>query len=170
MIRRETRRFSAALRGIWLCLYTERHMRFHTAAAILTLSASVFFDWTPLHYAALFLTIALVVAAEMFNTAAEHMADRQTAGFSATAGRIKDIAAGAVLVSAIAAIGVGICLYAQADGLARLIRFLAHPLYGSLAGIGAVVLVLFVTPGPAVFVRKARRRKTERIKIRPGKE
>ena len=159
VFRRPRRSFGAALRGIGVCLCSERHMRFHTAAAAAALAVSPFFDWSALHYAVLLLTIALVMAAEMVNSAVERLTDGQTSAFSPRAGTIKDIAAGAGLVCAIFAVGVGVCLYAQPEGLARLIRFLTHPGWGSTAAVAfAAVLILFVVPGPAALLRAVRRK------------
>lgn len=146
---------AAALRGIGTCIRTERHMRIHLAATVLTLAVSVFFDWTPLHYAALLIVCGLVMAAELVNTAVERLTDAQTPHFSTAAGTIKDIAAGAVLLCALIAVGVGGCLFAQRAGWARLIRFLAHPGWGSIAALAlAAGLIAFVGTEPSAWIRK----------------
>ncbi len=151
---------AAALRGIGACICAERHMRIHLAATVLTLAASVFFDWTALHYAALLIVCALVMAAELVNSAVERLIDAQSPYFSPRAGAIKDIAAGAVLLCAIFAVGVGGCLFAQRAGWARLIRFVAHPGWGSVAAIAlAAGLIAFVAVEPGTVRRRGRRRK-----------
>ena len=67
---------------------------------------------------------------------------------------------GAVLLCAIFAVGVGGCLFAQRAGWARLIRFVAHPGWGSVAAIAlAAGLIAFVAVEPGTVRRWGRRRK-----------
>ena len=69
-------------------------------------------------------------------------------------------AAGAVLLCAIFAVGVGGCLFAQRAGWARLIRFVAHPGWGSVAAVAlAAGLIAFVAVEPGAVRRWGRRRK-----------
>ena len=67
-------------------------------------------------WAMLFLTIALVVAAELFNAAVETVVDLVSPEDHPLAKRAKDVAAAAVLVAAMGAVAVGICLVLWATG------------------------------------------------------
>ncbi len=63
-------------------------------------------------WCAVVLTIALVWSAECFNTAMEGMVDLVSPERRPLAGRIKDLAAGAVLAAAIGAAAVGAIIFA----------------------------------------------------------
>jgi diacylglycerol kinase (ATP) len=57
------------------------------------------------------LAIALVFAAEAFNSAIEALVDKISTGYNETAGKIKDLAAGAVLITAIATAITGLIIF-----------------------------------------------------------
>jgi diacylglycerol kinase len=59
----------------------------------------------------LILTIVLVIAAEGLNTAVETLVDFISPGHDPRAGKIKDLTAGAVLVTAIGSIVVGFLIF-----------------------------------------------------------
>ena len=61
-------------------------------------------------WAIVFLTITLVVGAELLNSAVESVVDLVSPGEHPLAKRAKDVAAAAVLVAAAGAVAVGICL------------------------------------------------------------
>lgn len=103
--------FRWAWQGFAHCLRTQRNLRIHLTAAALALWFAGRFGLGRAENALLWLTIGLVIAAELFNTAAEKLTDLCSPGFDRRAGLIKDIAAGAVLAAAVAAAGVGICLF-----------------------------------------------------------
>ena len=53
----------------------------------------------------------MVIGAELFNTAIERLVDLVSPRRNPLAGQVKDIAAGAVLVCALAAIAVGLIIF-----------------------------------------------------------
>ena len=112
-----SRSLLAAFRGIGYCLAYERNMRIHMVAVLYVFAFSFFFEVSPTGYAVLLLTFALVLGAEMVNTALERQCDRDAQGFSQWVKVIKDVAAGAVLVCALFAVGVGVCLFWQPESL-----------------------------------------------------
>lgn len=63
-------------------------------------------EWT-----AIVICIGLVIAAELFNSAIERLVDLVSPQRHPVAGQVKDIAAGAVLVCALAAIVVGLIVF-----------------------------------------------------------
>jgi len=69
-------------------------------------------------WAVLFLTIALVVGAELLNAAVESVVDLVSPDDHPLAKRAKDVAAAAVLVAAASAVAIGICLVLWATGRA----------------------------------------------------
>ena len=110
MIKREWKSFGFAFKGLkWA--WSEPHFRFHVFAAIGVTLAGFYFQISPFEWMMQSLLIGAVLSAEIFNTAIEEMVDWTTKEHNAQAGRIKDLAAGAVLVLTIAAAVVGLLIY-----------------------------------------------------------
>jgi len=103
--------FGYAVNGIAEAVRTEGHMRFHLFAAAAVVACASWLrvgrdDWLWLGMA-----IALVIAAELMNTAVERTVDLASGGAShPLAKAAKDAAAGAVLVTAIFAAIVGLAV------------------------------------------------------------
>lgn len=129
-----------ALRGILYCINNERNMRFHTVAAFFSIVMSPFFDLTRGEFGLLLLTCGVVMGAELFNTVAEDLCDALIEGFSQSVRAVKDLASGAVLVTAIFAAGVGVALFWRPDCIVNgWFWLVAHP----------VVLVLLLCAAAA---------------------
>lgn len=103
--------FNYAVNGIIYALKSEKNMKIHFSTAILVILLSLFFDFTKIELLVLFITIALVIMAEMFNTAVERAVDLVTDKYHPLAKVAKDVAAGGVLVSSINAVIVGYFLF-----------------------------------------------------------
>jgi diacylglycerol kinase (ATP) len=103
--------FNYAFEGIIHVLRTQRNMRIHVAIAVLVIVAAVTADVSKLELAALLISIAFVLIAEMFNSAIEGAIDVATSSFDPMAKLAKDIAAGAVLIAAINAVAVGYLVF-----------------------------------------------------------
>ena len=76
---------------------------------------------TRAEWAVLFLTIAAVLAAEAINTAIEQAVDLACPERNPQAGAAKDVAAGAVLLCALGAIAVAVCLFSDTADWAALL-------------------------------------------------
>jgi diacylglycerol kinase len=105
------RAFVDAARGVQDLLTTQHHARFHLFAGWLALGAGLLVGLTRLEWLLLVLTIALVICAEAWNSALEATVDLVTTAQHPLARRAKDIAAGSVLLSALAAVLVGLGLF-----------------------------------------------------------
>jgi diacylglycerol kinase (ATP) len=103
--------FTYAWKGIRAGLAGERNMRIHVAIALAIVALAFYFKVTEGEWMAIAVAIGLVIAAELFNTAIEHLVDLISPERHAAAGKIKDLAAGAVLVSSVAALIVGIIIF-----------------------------------------------------------
>lgn len=103
--------FNYAVDGIIYTLKTQRNMRIHFALAVFVLILSLFLNFTRLEFLILFITVTFVIATEMINTAIEKAIDMITEDYHPLAKISKNVAAGAVLVSAINAIVVGYLLF-----------------------------------------------------------
>ncbi len=103
--------FNYAVEGIIYSLMSQRNMRIHYIIALAILFASLFFELTRIEMSILFISITFVVVAEMVNTAIESAVDLTTTEYSPLAKIAKDVAAGAVLISAINSLAVGYLLF-----------------------------------------------------------
>jgi diacylglycerol kinase (ATP) len=146
------RSFEHAYRGMISAVRTQRNMRFHVAAAVAVLIASLLIGVSRLELAILVLTIAFVFVIEMFNTALEFVVDLVTGEYHPLAKLAKDVSAGAVLVSSVGAVLVGYLILVDNLGplsVEALQNVRRWPGLLTLASLGAIALgVLF---GKAVF-------------------
>jgi diacylglycerol kinase (ATP) len=103
--------FNFALEGVIHVLRTQRNMRIHFLIAAGVLIAALAFDVEKLELIALLIAISFVLVAEMINTAVEAAVDVASTSFDPLAKLAKDIAAGAVLISAVNAVAVGYLVF-----------------------------------------------------------
>lgn len=94
----------AGLRDAWR---RERSFRTHIACAALALAALIILRPAAVWWALIGLAAALVIAAEIINSALERLADHLHPDLHPEIKAVKDMAAAAVLVFAIAALWVG---------------------------------------------------------------
>ena len=102
------RSFGQAYRGILYSWKTQRHLQFHIFAASCVLAAAWWSRLSRVEWVLLLFAIGSVIAAEVMNTAVEIVVDLVQPNFHPLAGMAKDVAAGAVLVTAIQAVIIGI--------------------------------------------------------------
>lgn len=100
-----------AYRGILYSWKTQKHLRFHFFAGSVVMAAAWWFHLTWTEVVLLILTIGSVIAAEVMNTAVELVVDLVEPNFHPIAGRAKDVAAGAVLVTVIQSVVIGIIIF-----------------------------------------------------------
>lgn len=103
--------FHYAFEGLIYVFHSQRNMRIHFLAAILILILSIFSSISRLELLILFLTISLVLVMEMVNTAVEKVVDLYTDSYDPLARVAKNVAAGAVLISAVNAVIVGYLIF-----------------------------------------------------------
>jgi len=96
-----------AIEGILHAVKTQRHLRYHLFAAALILLLSFILGISQSKFIAIGIVVIIVLAVEMLNTAIEATVDAIFKGYDNRAKIIKDIAAGAVLLTAIGAAVVG---------------------------------------------------------------
>ena len=90
-----------AINGILQAAKTQRHLKFHLLAAFSVLLFCFALGVNKYDFAVIALVTLLVIVAEMFNSALEAAVDLSTRESSELARTAKDIAAGAVLISAV---------------------------------------------------------------------
>ena len=108
MKRRFRESLKYALQGIAACAVSEPHMRLHLLAAAAVVAAGWWLELSCLQWAAISFAIALVLIAEVVNTAIERTVDLIVNDFHPLAGTAKNLGAGAVLLAAFNAAVVGL--------------------------------------------------------------
>ena len=140
--------FNYAFEGIIHVLRTQRNLRIHFAIAIAVIAAAVWVGVQRMQLIALLLAIAFVLVAEMMNSAIEGAIDASTTSFDPNAKLAKDIAAGAVLIASVTALGIGYLVFSQAAAhrTARLLdRVRDAPAEITLVALVLVILIVIAT-------------------------
>lgn len=109
--------FVYAFRGIGYLLRTQHNAWIHLGLTLLAFALGVWFSISQTEWILIILCIGIVFAAESFNTAIEQLCDARFTEYDKRAEIIKDTAAGAVLLVAIAAAITGLIIF-----LPRLIK------------------------------------------------
>ena len=115
--RKTVKSFGYAIRGLWYVMRTQRNFHIHLLVAACVTGAGIFFGLSTIEWLAIVITIFMVLSAEAFNTAVEKLVDLISPEYNKLAGLVKDIAAGAVLLTAIMSVIVGLIIF-----LPRIIR------------------------------------------------
>lgn len=102
--------FRVAFSGIWYALRTQRNAQIHVLITVAIVVMALTLNITLTEWAILALTTGFVIAAEMLNTATEAAMDFATTEFNPQVKIVKDVAAGAVLISALTAVVVGLLI------------------------------------------------------------
>ena len=103
--------FEYAFSGLWYALRTQRNVRVHVGIATLVIIAGIVLRISAVEFAILFITISSVFTAEMFNTVFELCVDLASPTYHPLAKIAKDVAAGAVLLSAIFSVVIGLFIF-----------------------------------------------------------
>lgn len=103
--------FRHALRGIAFAFAGEKNFKVHTAAALIAIALGFYFQLSAVRWALLLLQIAMVITVELINSAFERTVDMIVQEYHIEAKRIKDMAAGAVLVISMTAVINGLLIF-----------------------------------------------------------
>lgn len=140
--------FLCAFRGIRSCILGERNMRIHLAVSVTLLLFAPFYSFNREEFVLLLLTIALVIACEMLNTAVETIVDMISPSYHKLAKFAKDIAAGAVLICAAIACIIGFLLYWDLEIFCQIfVFFKSHPLWFTLFLLFVLCALCFIFEG-----------------------
>jgi diacylglycerol kinase (ATP) len=112
-VRRTLYSFRHAGRGFAWAFSSQANVRVHLVAAAVVLVAALLLRFSSIEFVGLVLCFAIVIAAELFNTALEVLIDYAWPEHHPMIGRAKDVAAAAVLVAAVGAAVVGVLLFAR---------------------------------------------------------
>jgi diacylglycerol kinase len=103
--------FGYAFNGLWYALRTQVNIRVHLSIAVLAILLGILLRITTVEFAIIFVVITVVFVAEMFNTVFELCIDLFSPEYHPLAKTAKDVAAGAVLLSAIFAVITGLLIF-----------------------------------------------------------
>ena len=136
--------FRHALNGVLLSFRTQRHLRIHFMLAATALMAGLLWRLDRVELLVLMITIALVIIAELFNTALETAVDLVTPDYHPLAKVAKDVAAGAVLVASLNAVIVGSLLFLDVEQLQRGVSLPREPENAFALVVIGLLFVLFL--------------------------
>lgn len=106
-VKKQLLSFKYALCGLLSVFNSEAHMRFHLVTTIYVVAFSLkFYELSFEQWALLVLTISAVWITEIINTSIERLSDTVTTQYDKNIGFVKDTAASAVLIAAIASVVV----------------------------------------------------------------
>jgi diacylglycerol kinase (ATP) len=103
--------FRFAWSGIIAAFREQPNLKVHVLIACVVVAAGFYFNVTSAEWAILVICISLVITLELINSAIEYLVDLVTKEHHPLAGKIKDVAAGAVLVTAVGAAVVGVVVF-----------------------------------------------------------
>jgi diacylglycerol kinase len=108
---RIVRSFGYAFEGLATLLRTQPNFRIHLVAAVFALVIGVVLRLPAMEMAVIVLTAGLVLVVEALNTCLETLCDLVSPTYHPLVKKCKDISAAAVLISALAAVGVAALLF-----------------------------------------------------------
>jgi diacylglycerol kinase len=101
-----------ALNGLKSVFRSERNFRTHTVMTVIVSGTAVYFQVSPLEWGVLILCMTLMMAVESLNTALEYLVDIWADGvYNEKAKLVKDIAAGACLITAVGVALTGFAIF-----------------------------------------------------------
>ncbi|MBT2695020.1 diacylglycerol kinase family protein [Bacillus sp. ISL-55] len=103
--------FKFGFEGIAAAAAKERNVQIHLAISLIVILSGFIFSINKYEWIAIILSIGGMISMEMMNTAIERTVDMYTKEYHPLAKQAKDIAAGAVLVFAIASVMIGIIIF-----------------------------------------------------------
>lgn len=118
--------FGYAFKGIFRTIANERNLRIHITCVIYMVSILLFTDWFTLSrtdWAVLMLACSSVIGGEIVNTAIENAVNLASEKYTEYGKIAKDAAAGAVLISAVFAVIVGIIILFQPEAFKAMYEY-----------------------------------------------
>ena len=100
-----------ALNGLLQLIRHERNFQIHIVAFIGVRALGLFFGISSMEWVVIFLISALVMGLEAMNTAIENLCDLYSTEANERIKKIKDLAAGAVLIAAVFALCIAVVLF-----------------------------------------------------------
>lgn len=149
-MKKQLKSFWCAFSGILYAIKNEGHFRFHIVAALYVVCFGLkFYNFTKTQWAVIAVVIGLVTAFEALNTALENLCDAVTKSQNPLIKTAKDCAAGAVLLSAGAAVTVAFLFFWNTQTFYEIFLYYANNIFRLiLLLISAVLSVIFIMLKP----------------------
>lgn len=103
--------FKYAWQGIKYLIKTQANFQIHLSVTVVVFILGIYLRLNSIEWSVLILTTSSVWISEAFNTALEELVNLVSPEWQKQAGLVKDIAAGAVLLSALMAIFTGFIIF-----------------------------------------------------------
>ena len=146
--------FVYAFRGIFRTIANERNLRVHITCVVYMVSILLFTDWFTLSrtdWAILMLASGSVIGGEIVNTAIENAVNLASKEYTEYGKIAKDAAAGAVLISAMFAVIVGLIILFQPEAFKAMYEYfmgnIPMLIVFVLSIIPATLFIFFGIPG-----------------------
>ncbi len=110
-LKKRVKGFGYAFRGVYFLAKSQHNAWIHLIIAFLVIFVGVFLEVSITEWCFLIFAIGFVISAEAFNTAIEELTNLVSPEHNKKAGIVKDVAAGAVLITAIIAALIGIIIF-----------------------------------------------------------
>ena len=110
-IKKRIKSFGFAFNGLKILFQEEHNARIHLVATIGVVVAGFLFNISGIEWIALTVAIGFVISIEIINTAIENIADFISPERNESIKKIKDLAAAAVLISALTALAIGLIIF-----------------------------------------------------------
>lgn len=139
--------FNNAVQGLFYTIKSERNMKIHITAAAGILILSLFYSLTRAEFVIICLTVALVLICELFNTAFEVLVDLITDRYHPKAKAVKDVAAGAVFISALASLVTAYFIFfdrVSTDLHTVIVRLQSSPVHTTVIALATTVLLVLI--------------------------
>ncbi|MDR1782259.1 MAG: diacylglycerol kinase family protein [Bacilli bacterium] len=107
----DSNKFFVAFKGIKTVFLEESSVRYQLLVLVATILLGILLRITIIEWVAIIILAIIVFTLEIINTAIENIVDMISPEYNKMAGKIKDIAAGAVLISTIGSILVGVIIF-----------------------------------------------------------
>lgn len=105
------RSFGYAFKGVAFATATQLNFRIHLVATLFALLLGYFLRISTAEWLWVALSITVVLVTELFNTMIEALTDFVSPSFNETAGRVKDMSAGTVVIAALFALITGLVIF-----------------------------------------------------------
>ena len=104
--------FDHAFRGIRSLFLAEKNFRIQFICFILVVASGVFFNISSVEWCAILIISGVVLSLEAVNSSIEKLCDLYSKDYNTHIKWIKDVAAGAVLISSLVAIAIALLVFA----------------------------------------------------------
>ncbi len=103
--------FRFSLEGLWHALTTERNLRIHLGIGAMAVLLGALLSLSKTEWLVIIMLVGFILSLELVNTVVEHLLDVVSIKYHPNIKHAKDMMAGAVLVSDLAALVIGLIIF-----------------------------------------------------------